>query len=161
VSAKGWHASTRVPRSGACVQATDRLDAPRGRRTRPPCSAAVASSSERRSENVRVPADPSSWRLVDLVVGPREGWERSRPSVDAMVYLSDAPQMDVMEQGVTELVVRISKGTVTPSNRPPGGWAAVRCRTSSPRCSGIDASAALVFRGSHRSLTSTVSSHTL
>lgn len=37
MSAKGWHASTRVPRTGACVQATDRLDAPRGRRTRRRC----------------------------------------------------------------------------------------------------------------------------
>jgi hypothetical protein len=105
------------------VQSTDRLKAPRGRRARPPCSAAVASSSEWRSDNVHVPADPSSWRQVDLVVGPREGAGAFATLVDAMGYLSDAQRMDVTEQGVTELAVRISKGTVTLNNRPRAGGA--------------------------------------
>ncbi len=94
-------------------------------------AAAAASSSEWRSDNVLVPADPSSLRRVDLVVGPREGRERSRPSVDAIGYLSDAQRMDVTEQGVTELVVRIIKGTVALNNRPRAGGArydAVRAR---------------------------------
>lgn len=40
-----------------------------------------------------------------------------------MGYLSDAQRMDVTEQGVTELVVRISEGTVTLNNRPRAGGA--------------------------------------
>jgi hypothetical protein len=161
VSAKGWHASTRVPRAGACVPATDRLNAPRGRRARPPHSAAVASSSAWRSDNVHVPADPSSWRQVDLVVGPREGagafatvsgrdWVPLRCAADGRDGAGGDRARGAHQQGYRDA-----------EQSTPSGWFAIRCRTSSLHCSGIDASAALAFGGSHRSLTSTVSSHTL
>jgi hypothetical protein len=80
---------------------------------------------------------PRASRSVVVATGRHRGWpagggrERTRPSVDAIGYLSDAQQMDVTEQGETELVVRISKGTVTLNNRPRAGgsrYDAVRAR---------------------------------
>lgn len=99
------------------MQATDRLTAGRGGRTWRRCDRQTSSLARGRGGSVR----HRRWTR-----GGRDRRDRTGSfiiSACRIGYLAAAKLMDVTERGVTDLVVRIIKGTMTLNDRPRAGGA--------------------------------------